>query len=525
MWSALSELSGASPGTNLAALVRRNANAFGGRTALRWQNQALTWAEFDAMVDAYARGLLSLHPVADEYPARIAIALPNTVEFAAVYLATLRAGMVAVPLNPAYTAREFSELLDESGARVLIATTDVHETVGVGPGRTYTLGVDLSDLALDGEPVLDVAGGDNLALLLFTSGSLGRPKGAMLSHRALLANHVQLAAIAPPVVVENDVVLLSVPLFHAYGLNSGLGAVVYHGATGVLVEEFDPSETLRIIGDDDVTVVLGVPTMFLAWSLLPDFARGFARTRLSISGAAPLSASTAGAFRAVTGQVLINGYGLTESAPVLTTMLASPVPKVGSVGRAIPGVDLRLVNAAGEDVWRTVTGGVGDPAGSDDLAGFDDLEGSPGSDPGEVVVRGDNLFSGYWPTGADGPDPDGWWATGDVAYADADGDLFLVDRLHELIIVNGFNVYPAEVEKVLTAHPAVREAAVVGVLNPYTGQSVKAFVVTTAPVAVEDLLGHCRRNLARFKCPTAVEFRSDLPHSATGKVRKATLHA
>jgi long-chain acyl-CoA synthetase len=196
---------------------------------------------------------------------------------------------------------------------------------------------------------------------------------------------------------------------------------------------------------------------------------------------------------------------------VLTSTLMSPVGKRASIGRPIPGVSLRLVSATGEDI----------DLDADDFD--DDAPGSPGTDPGEIVVCGANLFSGYWPDGRDGPDPSGWWATGDVAYADADGDLFLVDRLRELILVSGFNVYPYEVERVLQAHPAVVEAAVVGEPHPYTGQTVKAFVVTRSPVTVEELIAHCERNLARFKCPTAMEFRPSLPHSATGKVRKAAL--
>jgi long-chain acyl-CoA synthetase len=174
-------------------------------------------------------------------------------------------------------------------------------------------------------------------------------------------------------------------------------------------------------------------------------------------------------------------------------------------------VSVRLVNAAGEEIQ----------LGEDDFD--DDASGSPGTDPGELVVSGANLFSGYWPDGRDGPGPDGWWATGDVAYADADGDLYLIDRLRELILVSGFNVYPYEVEQVLVGHPAVADAAVLGVPHPYTGQTVKAYVVVRSPVSTEELLLHCERNLARFKCPTAIEFRPSLPHSATGKVRKAAL--
>ena len=152
----------------------------------------------------------------------------------------------------------------------------------------------------------------------------------------------------------------------------------------------------------------------------------------------------------------------------------------------------------------------------------------PGTDPGEIVVRGANLFSGYWPDGAGGPDADGWWPTGDVAYADADGDLFLVDRLGELILVSGFNVYPHEVELVLTAHPGVAEAAVVGIPDPATGEAVTAYVVAVAGRSrstAASCNAHCERNLARFKCPTVIEFVAELPHSAIGKVRKATLRA
>jgi long-chain acyl-CoA synthetase len=510
---------------NFADLLRRNASSDPDRAALIWQHRVISWSELDAQVDAYARGLRNLALVpSDGHPARIAIALPNSPEFAALLLATLRADLVAVAVNPAYTGRELGHLLDESGASVLIGSADVlAPSADVPIDHRFALATVAETLARDGDPVEPSSGGDDLAVLLYTSGSLGRPKGAMLSHRALLANHRQLAAIEPPVLRGDDVALLAVPLFHAYGLNSGLGAIVYHGATGVLVDEFDPAETLRLIAAHEVTAVLGVPTMFLAWSLLPGAGEAFASVRVAVSGAAPLPAATNAAFRAATGRDLDVGYGLTETAPVLTTTLAGTssagaVPKPGSIGRALPGVELALRNASGELIWSSAEARV---AGFDDFD--DDAAGTPGTDPGEITARGDNLFSGYWPDGREGPDAAGWWSTGDVAYADADGDLFLVDRLHELIIVNGFNVYPAEVEQVLAAHPAVAEAAVIGELHPYTGQTVKAFVVTSTDVPVDELLGHCRRNLARFKCPTAIEFTPELPHSATGKVRKGAL--
>jgi long-chain acyl-CoA synthetase len=196
---------------------------------------------------------------------------------------------------------------------------------------------------------------------------------------------------------------------------------------------------------------------------------------------------------------VFEGYGLTESAPVLTTTLMSEVAKPDSIGRPVPGVELRLLDEEGRPV--------------------------EDGDPGEVVVRGANLFSGYWPDGAEGPDADGWWGTGDVAYADDDGDLHLVDRRKELILVNGFNVYPAEVEAALVRHPDVAEVAVLGRSDPGGEETVLAFVVATGPLTGPELLEWAAHSLARFKLPSEVVFVDALPHSATGKVSKAALRA
>ena len=507
---------------NLAQLVRRAA-ADGDRPALLSHERVVTWAELDAQVDAVAAALGRLDLPADRHPARVAIALPNVPEFATAAFGALRAGLVAVPVNPTYTAREMRHVLDDSGAAILIATSGVLEALGdAGPAHRYTTGTGtgarpFADLlappagpaqppavARAAEPA---TGGDDLAVLLYTSGTAGTPKGAMLSHRALISNHEQLGALNPPPVTAQDVVLLALPLFHAYGLNSGLGAVIFHGACGVLVERFDPADSLEAIDRHGVTVVVGVPPMFMAWSLMGEQLRSaWRRVRLAVCGAAPLDLAAARRFGEATGEPVHQGYGLTETAPVLTSTLASPTVKANSVGRSIPGVEIRLLDAAGEEML---------------LDEDDEMR----TDPGEIVVRGRNLFSGYWPDGADAPDSDGWWATGDVAYADEDGDLFLVDRIGELILVSGFNVYPREVELVLDGHPAVVESAAVGVPHPYTGQTVKAYVVREpgSLVTAEELIAHCERNLARFKCPTAVAFVPELPHSATGKIRKVVL--
>jgi long-chain acyl-CoA synthetase len=254
-----------------------------------------------------------------------------------------------------------------------------------------------------------------------------------------------------------------------------------------------------------VTNAPGVPARYEAWASEPGLADGFASVRLALSGAAPLPPAVWRRY-AGAGIAVHEGYGLTEASPVLTSTLVGGGPKPGSVGRPIPGVELRLDGAAG--------------AAEDDPD--DDGE------PGEIVVRGPNLFSGYWPDGTEGPGPDGWWATGDVAYADDDGDLHLVDRRKDLILVAGFNVYPAEVEAVLAAHPQVAEAAVLGRAEPGTSdETVLAYVVTRpgADLTEAALLDWGAARLARFKLPASVTFVAELPHSAIGKVSKARLRA
>ncbi len=511
---------------NLADRVRRAAERRPDRVALHWRDRTTTWSELDAAVDGVARALTRAVPAADPTaggsPARVAVALPNCPDFVLGYLGALRAGLVAVPLNPGLTATELRHVLADSGAAVLIATPAVADLVaGIATDLPALTAVHTGVPAEPGAPVPSTRGGDDLAVLLYTSGTEGQPKGAMLSHRALAANHEQVDRITPPVVGPDDTVLLALPLFHAYGLNTGLGSVVHHGATGVLVDEFTTVGALDEIARHRVSVLVGVPSMFQAWAEAGDrVPAAMTSVRVAVCGAAPLEPTVAARFAAVAGRPVHVGYGLTETAPVLTSTLVGGEPKPGSIGRALPGVELRLVAPDGTDLWRD---GLATP--EDDADEMDLDVSSPGTDPGQIVVRGANLFAGYWPDGRGGPGPDGWWATGDVAYADADGDLFLVDRLREVILVNGFNVYPHEVELVLQAHPAVAESAVLGVPHPRTGETVRAYVVPApaGTVGAEELLSHCARHLARFKCPTSVEFVDALPHSAIGKVRKTLL--
>ena len=504
-----------SPSTtgNLADLVRSAAQRRGDGTAFVHRGTATTWSQVDAAVDAAAAGLRALGLVAGD---RVGVQLGNTLDFPIAYFGALRAGLVAVPLNTGYTRDELRHALGDSGARALVTARGTAPTgslvaaeldglehlvvagVDTAPPGATTWDALLERGGADG-PVETTGAGEDLAVVIYTSGTSGRPKGAMLPHRALLGNLAQGARIDPPVVTADDVVLLVLPLFHIYGLNAGLGAVAREGATGVLVERFDPVETLAEIRRTGVTSLVGAPPMYVAWSMLPDIDDAFTSVRVALSGAAPLPAAVLHRVLDATGHHVFEGYGLTETAPVLTTTLMSEVAKPDSIGRPIPGVELRLVDERGEPV--------------------------EDGDPGEIQARGDNVFLGYWPDGEGGPDADGWFSTGDVAYLDDDGDLHLVDRRKEMVLVSGFNVYPREVEDVLLAHTDVAEAAVLGIPHPYTGESVKALVVLEpgARATADDLIAHCARSLARFKCPTAVEFVAELPKGATGKVSKGRL--
>lgn len=494
---------------NLAELVRAAAQATPDKPALIDDNVTVTWADLDARVDQAAGGLLMSGRAPGD---RVGILLPNCIDFAVAYFGALRAGLVAVPFNTAYTTSELSYQVADAATSVIVTDadlapvlSDLHEEqvllVGVGGAWEELLaGAEPATAAADASG----AGDEDLALLLYTSGTTGRPRGAMLSHRALLANLDQLVAIDPPVVASDDRVLLVLPLFHVYGLNSGLGMVAKAGSTGVLARRFDPVDTLAKVREHQVTCIVGAPPMYLAWSMLPDLGESLSTVRLALSGAAPLPVSVLSAILEATGQHIFEGYGLTETAPVLTTTLCSPVPKPGSVGRPVPGVTVKILAEVDED------------EGEDEVDVLD---------PGELIVKGANLFSGYWPDGDGGPDDDGWFATGDIAYADADGDLFLIDRTKELILVSGFNVYPREVEDVLLDHYAVDEVAVIGIPHPYTGETVKALVVLRKGAApdADALIDHAAARLARFKCPTVIEFADELPHSLAGKVAKGRL--
>ena len=461
-------------------LLRRAARSAPDRPALVDGALRLSYGELDRLVSAAARALSARGLGPGD---RVALRLPTGRDFVALYLGALRAGLVVVPVNPAYAEPEVEHLLTDSGAGLhLDAGAAAELLAGAPPGE---------------DPRLDRAG-EELAVLLYTSGTSGRTKGAMLSARALLANLEQILAVDPPVIGADDVLFLPLPMTHVFALNAGLGVALRAGATLVVADRFDPGATLEVMAAEGVTAVLGVPGQYTAWLAHPELRRGFAAVRFAMSGSATLGRGVVDGFAAA-GVVLHDGYGLTEAAPVVTVNAIGPGrehPKNGSIGRPLPGVEIQLRDSDGSEVDE--------------------------DDPGRIFVRGPNLFSGYWPDGADGPDEEGWFGTGDIAFADADGDLHLVGRSTELVIVNGFNVYPAEVEAVLAAQPGVAEVAVVGVRHERSGEAVQAWVVPTpgAELDPEELLAAAARSLARFKLPERIHLVDALPHTVTGKIMK-----
>jgi long-chain acyl-CoA synthetase len=474
---------------NFADVLRDTAQRHGERLALVDGDRRLTWSQLDAAVDEAAQGF-SAAGLVPGY--RVVLLVANSIEFVTSYLGSLRAGLVAVPLNTGLTKTEVGTVIAHSGARLAVADPDLADKVegvrAVRPGE-------LAGHA----PLTPQTDPEALAVLLYTSGTSGDPRAAMLTHRALGANVKNLAGLGEDRMGPDDVMLAVLPMFHAFGLNAVLGWAVATGAALVIDRRFDSTATIDLVRQYGVTRLPLAPQALTAFLARPDLKDALKTVKVVLTGASTLDRGLADRFEQATGLFVHQGYGLTEASPGVTTTLGEDDPKPGSVGRPLPNVELRIADEQGEDV--------------------------EGDDPGEILIRGANLFSGYWPDGVDGPDDEGWYRTGDVGFLDPDGDLFLIDRLRELIIVSGFNVFPSEVEEVLVRAPGVREAAVIGVPSEETGEAVKAFVVPATGAAPDpaEVRDYAETRLARFKCPVEIEVVDHLPHSVTGKVAKGRL--
>jgi len=449
---------------------------------------------------------------------RIALLCGNGRYFVELYLAALGLGAVTVPLNPASPAPEIERELRTVAPKVVViepvaaqawshidraSLASIENIVCTEPGTVDGADSTFDDLLGGAPTAVTEVDPDDLAALIFTSGTAGSPRAAMLSHGNLLSNLEQSSSTDG--IMATDVVYSVLPLFHIFGLNVVLGLGLARGATLVLVQRFDPFTALETIRERNVTVIPGAPPLWLAFSHIDDTqvapADSFANVRLALTGAAKMPEEAMRRLQQRFGLTLLEGYGLTEASPVVTSSAGMEV-KIGSVGKVLDGIQVRLVDEVGDDALR--------------------------GDAGEVWVKGPNVFHGY----LNEPEAtarvltaDGWLRTGDIAVVDDDGYMYLVNRAKDMIIVSGFNVFPAEVEEVLLEHPDVAEVGVVGVPHPHTGEAVKAFVVLKAGARTHEdsLVSWCADNLARYKCPSKVMFVDELPRNLSGKLLRRSL--
>jgi long-chain acyl-CoA synthetase len=492
---------------NVSNLLRGTAQRLPHKAALIDASGDITdFATFDREADRVAT---ALRAAGIQNGDRVAIAMHNLPQFPFAYFGILRAGAVAVPINVFLTQKEVGRILADSGAKAAITAPPFEDVVRSAQAEVDDLARIFTVREWDAiappevSPVEPSTDESDLAVLAYTSGTTGEPKGAMLSHRNLLANLRQQMEV-PQSAREDDVFFLALPLFHIFGLNVTLGLLAMNGATGLLLDRFEPIPSLRLIEQHKVTVLFGAPTMYTAWVDTPGADQyDVSSVRLAISGAAPLAPEVLQRFKEMFGVDVWEGYGLTETAPTLTTNRMADDARPNSVGKPLAEVELRIVDQEGKDVEL--------------------------GDTGEVIVRGPNVFSGYWnrPEETEKAFTDGWFRTGDVAVRDEEGYIYLVDRKRDLIIVSGFNVFPSEVEEAILHNEKVMEAAVVGVPHPYTGEAVKAYVVLKdgASTTPSELLADVEQRIARFKCPRSIEIVDNLPHLLTGKVLRRALKA
>jgi long-chain acyl-CoA synthetase len=504
---------------NLATLLEQSAWRLPAKTAVIFDQTQLSYAELNGAANKLANGLRKLGVQPGD---KVALMLPNLPFFPIAYYAILKLGATVVPLNVLFKRGEVQYHLEDSDAVALIAWEGFLEEAGPGFGAAPTcrtlivaqppasvaelpqgalaLGAILADSSPSFDSVQTMP--DDTAVILYTSGTTGKPKGAELSHLNMALN-AMISADKVIGVEERDVLLCTLPLFHSFGQTAVMNLALYLGATISMIPRFEPVKAFEVMQRDRVSVFMGVPTMYFYLLNHPDAERyDLSALRRCVSGGASMPVEVMRAFNARYKVKILEGYGLSETSPVASFNHLDREAKPGSIGTPIWGVEMRVAAADGSD------------AAAGEL--------------GEIAIRGHNIMKGYYKrpeATAAAIREGGWFFTGDVARVDEDGYFYIVDRIKDLIIRGGMNVYPREIEEVLYAHPAVAEAAVVGMADEALGEEVKAVVALKPGQAAtaEELMSYCKERLAAFKYPRAIVFRDSLPKTATGKILKREL--
>ncbi len=519
---------------NLALLVEASAKTYPNRRAVILNDLKYSYSQLDALASKFANVLQSLGVGRG---AKVALMMPNIPAFTIVYFGILKLGATVVPLNVLFKAPEVAYHLEDSDSVALVVYEDLveeavrgfeemretcHNLIVFAPrGNVPGGALDLMTLLSEASPIFDTVQTmpDDTAVILYTSGTTGRPKGAELTHFNMFYNAAftadRLMGATP-----DDVVMAALPLFHSFGQTCCQNLAMYAGSALTMLPRFTPEDVLGILQRDRVTIFAGVPTMY--WYLLNypgadrfNLAQIATDLRLCVSGAAALPVELMRAFEAKYAVTILEGYGLSETSPVASFNIRERPRKPGSIGLPIWGTEIKIF---------------------DD----DDAELFPGPDNvGEIVIRGHNVMKGYYkrPEATAEAMRNDWFHTGDMGYMDEDGYIFIVDRKKDMVIRGGFNVYPREVEEVLRAHPAVSLCAVVGVPDEALGEEVKAFVVVHESYAnrladeverrklAKEIMAYCQDRMAAYKYPRSIEFRNSLPMAAAGKVLKSDLRS
>jgi long-chain acyl-CoA synthetase len=494
----------------LGQRLSKTAKEYPGNVAIVFGGKKYIYRELDEKAEAFAAGLGSLGIGRGD---KVALLLSNSPEFIIAQFGASKAGCCVVPINTFLATPEIAHVLRDSGAKALITSGSFSNryknlpqidslkhlilTEGEAPGA-----LSFDSLLIYGKTGPDAESDEQPALILYTSGTTGSPKGAVLSHRNLLANAESSKAHFQ--VTKKDRFLLFLPMFHTFTFLVCILLPICVGARIIVLTSVMPfSNVLKAVVLDRVTFLVSIPTVYnlLAQKKIPRIAFKFLSLRLCLSGAAPLSKSTYDRFLANYPVPLLEGYGLTEASPVVCVNPLDGVRKQGSVGLPIPNVDVKIVDEHGRE---RATGEVG-----------------------ELATRGPNVMQGYYnnPDATAETIKDGWLYTGDLGYMDEEGYIFIVDRKKDLILSHGMNIYPREIEEVLYQHPAVRQAAVIGIMDEHHGEMPKAFISTHPGATVTELQlkKFMRERLATYKVPRKIEFLENLPTNATGKLLKREL--